>query len=76
MDLTKGLGPPLGRFAWWYKQNGWELPHLTEFVEKIVDQADDSGLLKAGFFSKSVERFEELVKAYKDWLKKTTMSWS
>ena len=75
MDLVRDSWSPTGRFGWRHKLHGWDRFHLSEFLNKILDQGTDSELLRAGFFGGSVERLKELAQAHKEWVQRATEGW-
>jgi len=68
MDIAGGGWAPLGSYTWrWCGRTAeWEDSPMFEFVQAGLREGEEWALLKAGFFSGSVERFQEMLKAHDD----------
>ena len=75
LDIVDESYSPQGRFGWRYTgrtmrssglvEDNWGRSPLAEFVRIGVEQGSDWGLLRAGFFNGSIERFKEVVEIHK-----------
>ncbi len=75
LDIVSESYAPEGRFVWRYTvrslrifdfdEKTWNRSPLAEFVRKGLEQGSEWGLLKAGFFNGSTERFKEVVEIHK-----------
>ncbi len=75
LDIVSESYAPNGRFVWRYTarsmrifdfdEKTWNRSPLAEFVRTGVVQGSEWGLLKAGFFNGSIERFNEVVEIHK-----------
>jgi len=75
LDIVSELYAPEGRFVWRYTgstarsselvEEIWDRSPLAEFVRTGLGQGSEWGLLKAGFFNGSTERFKEVVEIHK-----------
>jgi len=78
-DLVDESWAPIGRFGWRYGRwpEDWESSPIFEFAQAGLKQGPDWGLLKAGFFEGSLERFQEVERTFQEWLFKVTeeMGW-
>ena len=82
LDIVSESYAPNGRFGWRYtgriaRASGlveeiWDRSPLAEFVRTGVEQGPEWGLLKAGFFNGSIERFKEIVEIHKKLLQNQT----
>jgi hypothetical protein len=54
---------PVGRFGWKYKTRGTASP-FHRLVQEGISQGANWGLIKAGLFGGSIERFNEVAKEY------------
>jgi len=85
LDIVDNSYAPEGRFVWRYtgriaRSSGlveeiWDSSPLAEFVRKGLEQGSEWGLLKAGFFNGSTERFKEVVEIHKKLLQDQTQGW-
>jgi hypothetical protein len=75
VDTVDTRWPPVGRFGWRVKEDGWENSALYEFVSNGIGQGTDWRLLKAGFFNGSIERFKEVVQSHQHRLHEQTVGW-
>ena len=81
-DIVREDWSPVGRFGWRYKEF-FVLPEdanrrsspLADFVRVGLEQGADWGLLKAGFFSGSIERFKEVVEKHKEFVQRVVINW-
>ena len=78
-DIMGESRTPVGRFGWRYKRwpKDWKLSPIFEFIQTGLKQGPNWGLLKAGFFEGSPERFQEVERTFQEWLFKVTeeMGW-
>ena len=85
LDIVSESYAPNGRFGWRYtgriaRASGsveeiWDCSPLAEFVRTGIAQGSEWGLLKAGFFNGSIERFKEIVEIHKKLLQNQTRRW-
>ena len=60
-----------GIFAWRYwTKGGIENSPVAEFIREGSNEAEDWGLLKAGFFGGSMSKFQETTQEFQDYIKK------
>jgi hypothetical protein len=74
MDLVRDTWSPVGRFGWRYKHN-WDASPLAEFARASIQQGPEWGLLGAGFFGGSADRFKTIAASHKEFLQKATGQW-
>ena len=65
LDIVSERFAPNVRSGWCYTGANWDRSPLAEFVRKGLEQGSEWGLLKAGFFNGSIERFKEVVEIHK-----------
>ena len=68
LDIVSERFAPNVRSGWCYTGANWDRSPLAEFVRKGLEQGSEWGLLKAGFFNGSIERFKEVVEIHKELL--------
>ncbi|NAS89256.1 hypothetical protein C4E24_05900 [ANME-1 cluster archaeon AG-394-G21] len=78
LDVVNESYAPEGRFGWRYTgrtmwssglvEDNWDRSLLAEFVRTGLEQGSEWGLLKAGFFNGSIERFKKVVESHKNLL--------
>ena len=86
LDIVSESYAPEGRFVWRYtgsiaRSSGlveeiWDRSPLAEFVRTGLEQGSEWGLLKAGFFTGSIERFKEVVEIHKKLLQSQANRWN
>jgi hypothetical protein len=86
LDVVSESYAPEGRFVWRYTgrtmwssglvEDNWDRSPLAEFVRTGLEQGSEWGLLKAGFFNGSIERFEEIVEIHKKLLQSQANRWN
>lgn len=74
-DIAKQNWVPVGRFGWRYRYFSKDLSPMNEFVRKGIEQGEEWGLLKAGFFENSLSRFEEVAKMANTLIDRETSRW-
>jgi hypothetical protein len=65
LDIVSESYAPKVRFGWRYTGDNWNHSPLAEFVRTGLEQGSEWGLLKAGFFNGSIERFKKVVEIHK-----------
>jgi hypothetical protein len=86
LDIVSESYAPEGRFVWRYtgriaRSSGlveeiWDRSPLAEFVRTGLEQGSEWGLLKAGFFNGTIERFKEVVEIHKKLLQSQANRWN
>ena len=75
LDIVSERFAPNVRSGWCYTGANWDRSPLAEFVRKGLEQGSEWGLLKAGFFNGSTERFKEVVEIHTELLQDQTQGW-
>ena len=72
-DIVKDSWMPSGRYWWRWRHR--ERPPSVEFLERGLEQGKDWPLLRAGFFSGSAERLNEVVAAHDAFVQQANHWW-
>jgi len=75
LDVFGDSWSPVGGFGWRVKNWGWEETAIAEFVSTGLERGAEWGLLKAGFFNGSIERFKKIAEIHTNLLQKQTQGW-
>lgn len=74
-DISKRfIRAPVGCFGWRYCEE-WGSSPIQQFIKEGLKQGENWGLLKAGFFDGSVERFKVCYEKYEGFVKKIREKW-
>lgn len=68
------ISAPVGRFGWRYCEE-WKSSPIQQFIKEGMKQGENWGLLKAGFFDGSVERFKVCYEKYEGFVKEICEKW-